>query len=439
VKSSGLTDTVAVQQSGSPITSLVVMADSTATFNLVLTPAATGAGYGKVVLADHAGVTPTLHIPYWARKVTAVANKDFLVIDDDGSVSPPSPACPDYQSVYTSTLTSLGYTYDVVDISLANIDWNKALQYSKGIIYFEGTGACSSSILNYSTNPNSLRNYMVAGGKMIIFGQDVMSFDAYAATGALTAYGYSSFSPSLFFGANFVQEDLFRGSIPVPAVVGDKTYSSFLSMFAIGLDPSTAVSIDEIAASMYNDLDTMPILSSVPLGTALLNGTVGTRSSAEPTLERVLGTAPWFRALHRGELLSFGLQDMVDGSDSPILNSRSDLLDQLISWLGDETSAVFNKASYFSSQPSIAVAFSVATDSTIGDVLQCRFDFGDGSPVQTVSPGAGGTCSVNHKFPNMGDYHTLVEVMDSYGHKAVVGPTVVQIGYQILMPFVANN
>jgi subtilisin family serine protease len=437
VKSAGVTDTVEVQQSGAPVTTLSVAAQSTAAFDLVLTPAATGAGYGKITFTDQAtSPTPALHLPYWDRKVTAVAGKDFLLIDDDGSA--PTNVCPDYQAVYTTALTALSYTFDVVDMNLAAIDWNKARQYSKGIIYFEGTGACSNSILNYSTNPDSLRNYMVSGGKMIIFGQDVMSFDAFAATGAYSAYGYNSFLPELFFGAQFVQDDLFRGANPSPAVVGDKVYSTFLNMFAIGLDPTTAVAVDELNAPLYTDMDTLPILSSVPLGTALLDGTVGTRSSTEPTLERVLGTEPWSRFLHRGELVSFGLQDMMNGAATPILNTRADLLDQLVKWLGDQTAIHFNQASYFSNQPGVAVTFSATTSSSLGDVLQCRFDFGDGSPIETVFPNASGICTVNHKFQNMSVHKVLAEVLDSYGHKAVSDTVIVKIGFLSFLAIIAK-
>lgn len=436
VKSAGLTDTVEVQQSGVPITSLMVAAHGTASFDLVLTPAATGAGYGKIVFTDSVTGTPTLHLPFWDRKVTAVTGKDFLLIDDDGSTTPPTPGCADYQSIYTTALTGLGYTFDVVDTATTAIDWNKARQYSKGVIYYQSNGNCTFAALNFSTNPTNMRNYMVSGGKVIVFGQDFMSLNSLFATGAFSSY--SSVMPDLFFGAQFVQDDLFRGANPLPAIVGDKTFSTFLSKFAIGLNPSESLSIDELRAPPYPDEDTLPILMSVPLGTALLDGTVGTRSSTEPTLERVLGTQPWSRYLHRGELLSFGLQDMVDGATSPILNKRADLLDELVKWLGDQTSAQFDKASYFSGQPSVAVAISVTPHSTLGEILQCRFDFGDGSAIQTVPPDSSGDCNVNHKFPGMGDFKTRVETWDSFGHKSVTGPVMVRIGFRTFIPIVKN-
>jgi hypothetical protein len=244
--------------------------------------------------------------------------------------------------------------------------------------------------------------------------------------------------PDLFFGAQYVQDDLFRGAIPTPAVVGDKLYSTFLSMFAIGLNPATAETIDELRVPMYNDQDNLPILASVPLGTALLDGTVGTRSSTEPNLERVLGTEPWARYLHRGELVSFGLQDMTDGGSGPILDSRADLLEQLVNWLGDQTDSQFDETSYFSNRPDVAVAFNVATESSLGEVLQCRFDFGDGSPIMTGFPDRFGDCSINHKFPGMGFYQTRVEVWDSYGHKAVSDPVWVQIGLRFYFPQITN-
>ncbi len=440
VKTTGATDTVEVQQSGTAITELEVLAGGTASFDLVLTPAATGAGYGKITFTDTAatGATPALHLPYWDRKVSAVVGKDFLVIDDDGSAGPSDPVCPDYTAVYTKALTGLGYTFDVIDASAAAIDWNKAREYGKGIIAFQGTGACTYAMLNYSTNPTYLRNYMVSGGKMLIMGQDFMVLDNLFASGLYS--GYSSIMPDVLFGALFVQDDLFRGANPLPAVVGDKSFSSFLSMDAIGLDQTAPLTVDELAAPYYTDADTLPILSSVTLGTALANGVVGTRFSTEPTIERLLGTEPWGRYLQRGELVSFGLQDMVDGTGAtgPILNTREELLGQLTDWLGDKASVDFTSPSYFSASPTVAVAFQAAADSSLGHTLQCRFDFGDGTPVETVGASSSGLCSVNHKFAEFGKYNVLVESWDSFGHKAVA-PVEVMIGIHTYLPLVFSK
>ena len=445
VKTSGLTDTVVVQQSGATITSLKVLAHGKASFTLVLTPGAAGGGYGEITFTDKAtSPTPALHLPYWASEVTKVTGKDFLVIADDGSAA----GCPDYLPVYTTALTNLGYTFDTITIvpdpvtyaPITPIDWNAARQYKRGIIYYESDFACATLALNYTANVDYFRNYLVSGGKMIVMGQDFMFSDALAGAGLLGPY--TSVLPSIAFGAQYVQDNLFRGAIPPVSVVGDKTYSSYLSRDAIGLDPATAVSIDEVDASIFSDIDTLPILSSVPLGTALLNGTVGTRSSVEPTLERVLGTEQWTRGLQRSELVTFGLQDMVDGtplSGAPTLKSRTGFLGQLVNWLGDQTTIQFDSPSYTSTSPDIAVPFTTTPVSTDGPVLQCRFDFGDGSAVVTIDPDVNtGLCSVNHKYPGFGFYNALAESWDAYGHKFVSSPVMVEIGLHTYLPLIFN-
>ena len=435
-----VTKTIAIETVSVSTPTLTVPAHGSASFDVQITAGSTVSAqtFGKITLTDPSAATPALHLPYWGYRVNIVAGKDFLLIDDDGS---PDLGCADLLPAYTATLDALGYTYDVLDAKTTSINWFEAREYSRGIIYFQPPGNCSYFRLNSAANATYLRNYMTSGGRMLIFGQDFMGWDSYLAGIA----GYASILPELFFGAQYVQDDLFKGSLPEIAVVGDKTYSTFLSQYALGLNPTTTTSVDELDAPDYTDMDNLPVLLSAPLGTALAKGIVGTRSSTEPNLERLQGVQPWARYLHRGMLLSFGLGDVIDAPVGPPvapnasvaarLNSRAELLGELDSWLQDEASAAFTAPKFISTNPEIAVALDIDVDSFLGYVVQVRMDYGDGSPIVTLSTDANGNYIANHKYAKMGNFTAHVEAWDSYGHKAVAS-TLIQVGHVFHFPLI---
>ena len=67
------------------------------------------------------------------------------------------------------------------------------------------------------------------------------------------------------------------------------------------------------------------------------------------------------------------------------------------------------------------------------EAAQYRWDFGDGSPfVVSAGPEAG------HVYGRFGVFQARVELVDSYGHKAI-GEVVVAVGRQIYMPIVARG
>lgn len=145
-------------------------------------------------------------------------------------------------------------------------------------------------------------------------------------------------------------------------------------------------------------------------------------------------------------LLSFGLEDVIDGPVGPAapnavaaanLNTRAELLGQLVKWLDDKANASFTAPTFITTGPEIAAALHVNVASSQGQVLQVRMDYGDGSPIVTLSKDAAGNYIANHKYPKMGNYTAHVEAWDSYGHKAVAS-TLVKVGNIFYFPLVTR-
>jgi len=416
--------------------SLLLPPGATQTFNVVLTATGSpGDAYGKIILSDGT-VTHTLHIPFWVRKVTDLGPADVLLVDDDQLFYTGSAfvSCggANYQGVYTQTLTNLGLTYKVWDVGANGgaIDFNQMRRYSK-VVYFSGDPGCG--VLGAYTN--LLRNYLAQGGKMLITGEDIGWFFS-------PNWFDAGSSLALYFGAAYVQDSLFDvPNKPIPAMTGDTAYSTYLAgqsydIHGTGDGAGNQVSVDEIAARFYNDVDSLPILYGAPVTNTMQYGHVGTRMSSEPTIERVKGMAPWTTLGYRTQYLSFGLEGVNNDTG---FNTREELLDRLLNWMDDEVSVQFTAASFKASGPyapatvTVNATTSVTTTTTgyTNEVLLYRWDFGDGSPIQTTT-----VPTATHGYANFGFYQVYVEVTDGFGHKAVAGPVVVEVGSHLYLPIV---
>ena len=415
---------------------LVVPTGGTATFDVVLTAGTTGDAFGKIVLTDGTA-NHTLHIPYWARRVANLGDAEILLIDGDNS---DVTGCGDVRSFYTTTLDALGRTYVVWDLNAGNnytIDFNQARRYSK-VIYFTGDEGCGGDLSFFGT---SLRNYLAQGGKMLITGQDIGFLDNLFLNNP--NFGVT-FNPGLYFGAGYVQNDLYPITVPTPTMVGDWTYSGYLSRQFYDIAPggdgaNNQTSVDEIVAKFYNDTDAYPILFSSPIPTIKKQGHLGTRMSSEPTIERVQGDyGDWTKFPYRTEFLSFGLEGVNNNTG---YNTRAELLDRLLAFLDDQVTVAFGATSYKAAGPFAPVvvtanaATSVVTTTTrlTNTIQYYRWDFGDGTPIQWTS-----APTATHGYAEVGTYGAYVEVMDLFGHKAVAGPVKVMVGYKIYLPLLAK-
>jgi hypothetical protein len=132
---------------------------------------------------------------------------------------------------------------------------------------------------------NELQAYMAKGGKMLITGQDIGWWDW-----ALSNYYGASFDQVDFFGAQYVQDSIYRGNQPpVPALKGVNTYSDYLDGQFYDINPGgdgsgDNLSVDEIQAMNFGDANAQATLTSQPVFTQMQDGTLGSSMSSEPTI-----------------------------------------------------------------------------------------------------------------------------------------------------------
>ena len=381
-------------------------------------PAVSGVAYGKIILTP-SDTSPVLHIPYYVRVAESLTldSTKWLLVDDDNSTD--TATCTDLLGTYTAALTALAEPFVAFDLNLANgwtVDWDQA-RLAKGVIVFSGPDGCAGDL---SFDTNAMRNYLASGGKMVVFGQDTGSADAFYNSN----YGVSLNMP-LYFGAYYVQDDVFRGQVPVPAAIGDKVYADYMYGQFYDLDGALNPAIDELQAAMYSDTDALPILS-VPssVSTTLGAGHLGTRMSSEPTIERVKTKKDWTRLGYNTEIVSFGLEAV---RANPNFNTGGELLDRTLAFLLDKVTVTLDTATGTPGTATTLMAdatftVDVTTTGYENRILYYRWDFGDGTPIQTTS-----TASVNHKYTKLGSYNAYVEVMDGFGHKAVSTEMVKQV------------
>ena len=413
-------DAPVVQVSGNPVTLITVPANNSVAFDVVLTPTIAEVAYGKLTLTDSAGDSPSLHLPYWVRRVVPLPEAMVYLVDGDGSGSKSScPASFDVSTIYTDTLTGLGISYNLVTANLFNFYQARRHNY---VLYFDGSSFCGGYLSMYG---NSLRNYLAQGGKLIAMGQDIAFEDVF-----LAQLGFS-FDPLITLGFDFVQDNVGSNSDLFVVNGGDNPW---LAGTAIQLDPATSTSIDEVYPAFFTDLDTLPLfkLNNAPEKIAPDGPFVGTRTSSEPTIERVKGEAEWFPTTYRTLYTAFGLENITDAGAVSAVAARADLIGKLEKWLVSKTEIQFAAPSFSTPQPDIGVEIVVTGVNNLNNknVVQFRFDFGDGSPIVTVPAEPGGPTLVNHKFATVGKYTVYVEAEDIYGHK-VVATTTVTVGTPI--------
>jgi len=412
----------------------------TATFDVVLNVGSLSVSgysdyYGYIEVSDG---THNNRLPFWVRIIPTLPDAQVLLVDADFSTA----GLPNYAAIYTTTLENLGISYYYLNASSGTsmlltssyVNWLR--RYPLAIVF---TG---DNYVGFGTLSTFLRAYLAAGGRVLLTGQDI------------GWYYVENLGDTLFpliTGAYYAQDSLYGdlGGPPSPTAVGDNLFSGFLAgriydfSFA-GDGAGNQLAVDEGAAAFYSDVDAYPILSTVPVTTASSLGHLGTRISSEPTLERLAGNEPWTKLGHRVAYLSFGLEGVNNNTG---YNTREDLLKRLLDWLQAEVEVTPGQPEFFAPAP-YAAALVTATVSTnvittgvdveTPNTFICRWDFGDGTPVQTTVAD-GDVCAAYHGYSAFGRYPVRVEVTDIFGHKAVSDVFYVQVGYRLYLPLVTRN
>jgi subtilisin family serine protease len=143
-----------------------------ATVNLSLATA--GAPVGDYEgFVEVSGLGQTYTIPYFVRVLDAGAAKDVLLIDWDRNLGG-----ADFRATYTAALTGLGLSFDVFDGGTAAAG-NAGptfvqLQNYRAVVMFTGNNTTSWST-GHTNGSFPLQDYLVAGGKLVLTGQDLNS------------------------------------------------------------------------------------------------------------------------------------------------------------------------------------------------------------------------------------------------------------------------
>ena len=403
---------------------------------------------GNIVIS---GTDHLAHIPYWVRVIPA-GTGDVLLVDFDESEATDAGFTTiyggpfnDYTNYYTSTLVAMGLTYDYWNV------WNDAPyspplavldQYDKVVVW---TGEYGGYLLLNDTylyfgdklNFNDFRNYLANGGKLLFTGQEALGDFYYRLFGNGPA---DAFPPYVRGASNTpLLDGVFPAMPPQPSVVGVEEANPFLKDMILDLSTEgdgagNQYAVDEVQWANYIDLDTSPLFEVVNTVTDTVeNGYVGTRSSYEPTIERVKNPimVPQEPVAWRVAELNFGLEGVNNDTG---FNTRQDLMQALFDWQDDIVNVDFGAASYFTAAPFGYVDFTASmTSSEGGEAVYYRWDFGDGSNILvTASP------AVSHQYQKFGIYQAYVEVTDSFSHKAVSMPVTVLVGYHYYFPNISR-
>jgi len=121
--------------------------------------------------------------------------------------------------------------------------------------------------------------------------------------------------------------------------------------------------------------------------------------------------------------MGFGLENIDDGAG---LGTRQQVTNNVLAWLLDTLTASVSAGA--ANQYAVTTLTAQAASSAGAAISQYRWDFGDGSPVQTTT-----TASVQHTFKAAGPKTVRVEVMDALGHTAVA-TTVVNVAAYVCDP-----
>jgi hypothetical protein len=404
--------------------------------------ATTGAAAGDFEgFIEITGGGQTYTIPYFVRVLDPAVAKDVLLIDWDRNVG------GDYLPVYQAALTGLGLSFDVFNGGTATAGnpgpTLAQLQNYRAVVFFTGNNTVSWA--NGHTNGSfPLQDYLVAGGKIVMSGQDLNSQYAYNQnTGS--DFLYSQMSGWLtgaqwtaFPGCALTRSDRDFYGATAAANPATAQLETVFTLFGQTADVSTnaggsgagnqrfpdagrtITAADRYACEeVYAGFQLEPharVLGSYTTTTkdgvaaSRLTNAVSTGVAGDPTLEQLEPLVTWNAAL-----LHVGLEGLNA--------NRSQLSPQTaLGLLHDFVSDSVSVAVTHRKGTSKSVAFVAQASSARGAaIVKYRWDFGDGSPiVETTVP------SVTHEYgkDSRGTYTVHVEAVNALTRSGVASTSV---------------
>jgi hypothetical protein len=400
--------------------SLTLAPGASAMITVTFTPAGTSGPGDKQGYVVMDGPTHDAHFPVWARLVDPVPNT-VLVLDNDGSETFLN---PDYQGVYTQTLTNLGLAYDVFDVD-ANLalgvvntivpDAAHLTAYDT-ILYFTGENSLPGG--QYTSGPtvftlgltaqdmNRLTEFANDGGTIIAMGQDLSW--ALGATGTNPPFFYD-----FILGANYVKDSVSGNITPTVPIVGYSGVAPAFRDLNVSVDGSQPW-IDELNLSRQADPDNPVMIDLLPLlrYPGRFNSEEGIVTVAhrdQPTLER-----PGISYEGRSIYASFGLEGV---SNVAGFTTREQLLRRFLNWAQDEPTVAISNTTPISGNASSLSTFSATVTSNVTTTagIGFRWDFGDGTGFYGPYPSR----VASHTYATCDAVTVRVEATDPYGNRAI--------------------
>ena len=430
---------------GSPAVTLAAQSFSSgpagsATFTIDLgTAGATAGDYEGFIEITGGGQTYT--IPYFVRVQDPSVAKDVLLIDWDRNVG------ADFRPVYEAALNGLALTYDVFDGGTSSAANGNAgptyaqLQRYRAVVFFTGNNLTSWANAHVGGS-FPLEDYLVAGGKLVMTGQDLNSQVVYNQnTGSDFLYAtmagwLTGAERSATCATTRSDRDFYGTGTANPATAQLETAFTLLgrtgdvstNMGGTGAGNQrfpdagrtvTAADRYDLCVEVYNGAEVEPharVLGSytttkkdgVPV--SRLQNSVVTGVAGDPSLSQLDPLVGWNAAL-----LHVGLEGLNPNRGELAPQTALGLLHDFVA---DSVSvAVTHKVT------ADRVAFVAEASSARGAAItKYRWDFGDGSPiVETTVP------SVKHEYGkgSRGTYVAHVEAQNTLTRTGVATATVV--------------
>jgi len=397
-------------------------------------PDAPAGTYEGLVWLEHG--PHMLHIPVWIQVWPEMGDK-VLLLDNDFSYLL---GYPDYTWYYTSTLETLGIPYDYYDADMhygyaQTIPDLSVLRQYKAVIWYTGDHYQYNGYYTVATpvtemDEDILMGYLQGGGRLLATGQDL------AATLRIDTDSANTNLYESFLGAKWLQDDVFSGTLATdPHQLQGQGFASSLNLdisMATTLLPDGAGNqayVDEIQVPPVGQGQPEPVVMAEPIfratsGDHKADGYTGLATSSDASLETPMTYADW-----RSVYLSFGFEGINNPPPETFMfDSRATTMMHMLGFLFTQPTVALPDYDVDAGNVTLVATAGFATTDTT-DLVQYRWDFGDGSPIQTTM-----VPTTTHTY-KAGMFTARVEVSDFYGHTAIDSGSVSVTGY-IYLPLI---
>jgi hypothetical protein len=418
--------------------------------SVTITPSASqgiGENQGYIVLD---GAVHDAHMPAWARVIPSAVITDVLIIDNDANELDSS--FGDYLGVYTSTLTALGRSYDVVNTAEAfgaptTIPEPAVLAGYGTVLWFTGDNYAAVAGLT-SQDQYSLLDYLNNGGRLIAMGQDLAStLGVPTATSTNWLYNWG-------LSASYLQDSISAGQTPPGFATRAPGAPPLMNGVVVSL---TQPSVDEVAP-VTDDFGRggFAVLNyNGPLNKR--NGTVALVHRDRPLLE-----SPEIPFEGKAFYATFGLEGMGVGSNGVVTPTTPvELLGRVLTWAYSEPgTATFTDTTPITNTTPITqgaiTLFTASYSATVpagypaalAQPIAWRWDFGDGSGYVSSATATAGHTYMCRTGPGEDNVYTVrVEITDGLGNTTIASremdvsrscfqePVTIQ---RFFLPFISN-